>query len=332
MSWARELLQRATASGRSKDGAKDRAKNSPGRRHLSSGQRPAPARTPSSGPPRTPDLPGAAPRAASLCLVSGKGGTGKSFVTANLACLFARRGRTLLIDADLGVGNAHILQGVNPDHTLVDLVEGRVPPRRVLTPCRGGLDLLAAGSGISRVAGLTSPQLAHLARGIDELETDYRLVLTDSAAGLSNQTLALACASDLVVLVTNPDLTAMTDGYAFLKVLLQRRPDCQPLLVVNRVESLEEARITAERVQGACRRFLGREPRWVGALRAEREVLASINRRQPIVMAAEEAAGSTPAALEELAVVLLGELDRLQPRGLGRSLLRSAGYAPARSQ
>ncbi|MAE28392.1 MAG: hypothetical protein CMJ87_05315, partial [Planctomycetes bacterium] len=122
MSWARELLQRATASGRSKDGAKDRAKNSPGRRHLSSGQRPAPARTPSSGLPRPPDLPGAATRAASLCLVSGKGGTGKSFVTANLACLFARRGRTLLIDADLGVGNAHILQGVNPDHTLVDLV------------------------------------------------------------------------------------------------------------------------------------------------------------------------------------------------------------------
>jgi flagellar biosynthesis protein FlhG len=280
------------------------------------------------------------PRAASLCLVSGKGGTGKSYITANLACLFARRGRTLILDADFGVGNAHILQGTTPKQTLVDLVDGRADARAVISPCRAQLDLLPAGSGVSRVAGLTSPQMSRLARGIEELEIDYRFLLIDSAAGLSDQTLALAAASDLVVLVTNPDLTAMTDGYAFLKVLLQRKPTCDPLLVVNRVESLEEGRATADRIQGACRKFLGREPRWVGMIPADRAVMRSVNRRRPLVL--EEAEPSVKAggpsdgkeviaALEDLAVVLLGELVRVQPRGLGRSLLASAGYSPARS-
>jgi Mrp family chromosome partitioning ATPase len=52
------------------------------------------------------------PRAASLCVASGKGGTGKSIVSASLAHLLSASGRTLLVDADLGVGNAHILQDV----------------------------------------------------------------------------------------------------------------------------------------------------------------------------------------------------------------------------
>src|SRR5262245_19798340 len=60
-------------------------------------------------------------RAVSLCVASGKGGTGKSIVSASLAALFSPRGRTLLVDADFGVGNAHILQDVSPTVTCVDV-------------------------------------------------------------------------------------------------------------------------------------------------------------------------------------------------------------------
>ena len=52
--------------------------------------------------------------AASICVASGKGGTGKSVISAALASLCAEHGRTLLVDADLGVGNAHLMQGVQP--------------------------------------------------------------------------------------------------------------------------------------------------------------------------------------------------------------------------
>src|ERR1700733_6440394 len=106
----------------------------------------------------------------SVCVASGKGGTGKSVVSASLAALFARSARTLIVDADMGVGNAHILQDVAPEHSFVDLVEGRCSVRDILAPCTSNLDMLAAGSGVSRMASLSSWELHLVAGGIDEIE------------------------------------------------------------------------------------------------------------------------------------------------------------------
>ena len=65
-------------------------------------------------------------RAVSVCVVSGKGGTGKSVLSSSLSTLLARGGSTLIVDADLGIGNAHILQGVSPDHSFIDVTDGRL--------------------------------------------------------------------------------------------------------------------------------------------------------------------------------------------------------------
>src|SRR5688572_21581197 len=167
----------------------------------------------------------------SLCVASGKGGTGKSIVSASLAALFAPRGRTLLVDADFGVGNAHILQDVSPRSTCVDVVEGRESVRAALVSCGKDLDLLAAGSGVPRMSEMTSFELHLLASGLREVENDYRYLLVDSAAGVSHQTLAFARASDATLIVTTPDLTAMTDAYAFLKLLFAGRAGTRALLL-----------------------------------------------------------------------------------------------------
>lgn len=265
-------------------------------------------------------------RASSLCIASGKGGTGKSVVSASLASLLSKRGRTLIVDADMGVGNAHILQNIAPEHSFVDVVEGRLAVRDIRVTCNPDLDLVAAGSGVSRMAGLSTYEMHLVACGLEQLELEYRHLLVDSAAGISNQTVAFAAASDIVLIVTTPDVTALTDAYAFLKVLLQRRPESQPLFVVNRTLSEEEGEHVAERMRGVARKFLGREPRYIGALPDDRAVVRSVHDRAPAV----ESESDSPfaRALERLAVVLEAELERVRPRGLGRSLLRSAGYTP----
>jgi flagellar biosynthesis protein FlhG len=276
--------------------------------------------------PRNDVDPFASVRASSLCIASGKGGTGKSVVSASLASLFAKRGRTLIVDADMGVGNAHILQNIAPEHSFVDVVEGRLSVRDVRVPCRAQLDLVAAGSGVSRMAGLSTYEMHLVACGLERLELDYKHVVVDSAAGISNQTVAFAAASDVVLIVTTPDVTALTDAYAFLKVLLQRRADSQPLLVVNRAQSDEEGEHVAERMRAVARRFLGREPRYVGALPDDRAVVRSVHDRAPTVESEPES--EFARALQRLSVAMLEELGRHHARGLGRSLLRSAGYTP----
>lgn len=279
-------------------------------------------------PLRAPQLAGSSParesaqlhraHAASICIASGKGGTGKSVVSAAFATLWSEHGRTLLVDADLGVGNAHLMQNVQPKLTLVDVVRGRAAAAAALTACTPGLDLLAGGSGVSQMASLTPAELTRIAHGIDELDPRYDALVVDSAAGISEQTIAFAAASDVVVIVTTPDPTAMTDAYAFLKVLFARKRDACVDLIVNRAFDAEDGPRTAQRIESVCQKFLGRGVRYVGSIPEDREVVRSVGRRLCVVTAAPECPASI--ALRELLRRVSEELAVLPHHGLGRSL------------
>lgn len=264
-------------------------------------------------------------RAVSVCVASGKGGTGKSIVTASLAALLAPRGKTLIVDADFGVGNAHILQDVAPLATCVDVVEGGVSVRDALTPCGKNIDLLAASSGVPRMSELSSYELHLLATGLRELEHDYRYVLVDSAAGVSHQTMAFARACDVALVVTTPDLTAMTDAYAFLKLLFAGRAGGRALLLVNRAADAEEAEEVTRRIARVGERFLGTAPRCIGWLPHDAAVSACVNRRGSV--AALEPGAEVSRALRLVTAALVEELSPLASKGLGQELQREVGFA-----
>ncbi len=268
-------------------------------------------------------------RAASICVASGKGGTGKSVVCASLASKLAERGRTLVVDADMGIGNAHIMHGLCPERSFVEFVRGDIALRSAVSHCSSQLDLIAAGSGVSHMAGLSVAEMHLIAAGLDELEPDYNYLLVDSAAGIADQTVNFASNCDVVLVVTTPDVTAMTDAYAFIKVLLRARPTLCPQLVVNRASSFEQARQTVLRMEKVTRRFLGRTPHWIGWIPDDRCVVESVNSRQPVVK--KHPASRSGRALERLSVVVLEELDRVRHRGLGRSLMGGVGYSSQRS-
>ncbi len=256
-------------------------------------------------------------------MVSGKGGTGKSLVSASLAALLARRGRTLLLDADLGVANAHLLQDVTPEHHLVDVIEGKVSMEDAVARCSEQLDLLAGGSGFGRVAHLSHLELEMLSRGLERIERRYEYCLVDSAAGLSDQTVGLAAAADLVVMVTTPDITSLTDAYAFLKVLVQRSPARQPFIVVNRVQEAADAASATKRMSHVAEKFLGQQPQFAAHLPEDRAAYRCTQRRKPVVVA--EPQSPLAGGLRSLAADVLAELDGLEPQGLGRTLAQRLG-------
>ena len=267
-----------------------------------------------------------APRAASMCVASGKGGTGKSVFTASIAASLSRIGPTLIVDADMGIGNAHILQGVAPERSFVELVAGTAAPREVVARCAEQLDLIAAGSGVSSMADLSAFEMHRIAEALEQLELDYRYLVVDSAAGVSNQTVAFAAAADIVVVVTNPAVTAMTDAYAFIKVLLRCNPAADPLLVVNRAHNWDEARSVVKRMETVCQRFLSRTPRWIGWIPEDDAVIQAINSRAAIL--SHDPTAPAALALEQLSLVLQEEFERVQARGIGHSLMGRVSYSP----
>ncbi len=265
----------------------------------------------------------------SLCVGSGKGGTGKSVVTASLAKLCSLRGRTLIVDADLGVGNAHILQDVAPSTTFVDVIEGRKSVQEVVCACTDELDLLAAGSGVPRMADLSGYELHLIAAGLERIDSSYAYVVIDSAAGISRQTIAFAQVADCVLIVTTPDLTAMTDAYAFLKVLVTRRPGVRPLLLVNRASGEDEAFEVSQRIARVSERFLDRAPRMIGWVPEDPVVTQCSNRRGPVVELEPHAPFSF--ALRRVAAAVLDELRLQEPTGVGRMLSKELAFASENS-
>ena len=67
-----------------------------------------------------------------VAVSSGKGGVGKTTIAVNVALTLAKNGnKTLLLDADLGMANAHLVLGVNPEKSLDDFINKKIPISKI---------------------------------------------------------------------------------------------------------------------------------------------------------------------------------------------------------
>ena len=104
----------------------------------------------------TASLPDLAARARILAVTSGKGGVGKTFISANLAAALARRGlKVLVLDADLGLANLDVVLNLHPKVTLHDVFTGQAELEQAVLPAPGGFSVLLAGSGLVEYSRLT---------------------------------------------------------------------------------------------------------------------------------------------------------------------------------
>jgi flagellar biosynthesis protein FlhG len=226
-----------------------------------------------------------------VAFASGKGGTGKSFLATNAAiALHAQGRRVALVDCDFGLANAHLLFGVNPRYSLQHLLDGGIPIEQVLAPTPYGPNLVAGGSGIASLAELDARHMQALARALHWLAGVHDVVLLDCAAGLSPQSLITVLAAQHVVVVTNPEIAALTDAYALIKCLA--RQHAQPLvhLVVNRVGKAGLGRVTFERLAEVSRRFAACPIHYLGEVPEDPAVTQRRLGQPPLLCSAPECA------------------------------------------
>jgi len=168
----------------------------------------------------------AAPRAKRILSVGGgKGGIGKSLISANLGIALARQGkRVVLVDADLGGANLHTTLGLEPPkRTLSDFIDRRIDKiEDVLTPT--GVENLTLLSGALDHLEAATPKHAQkmrLLRHIQAMDVDYAIL--DLGAGTHTNTLDFFLVSDHGVLVLVPEPTAVENAYRFVKAAFWRR-------------------------------------------------------------------------------------------------------------
>ena len=171
-----------------------------------------------------------------FAIASGKGGTGKSFVSTSLAVALHRAGhRTTLVDCDFGLACDHLLLGVKPGTHLQHVVQGRLPVTDVRIETAHGPGLVPGVTGVRQMTQLQDHEMRQFGEALGQLAAVDDCVLLDTGAGLSPQTVLTLCAADHVILVTQPEIAALTDAYAVLKTLSQVGTEVSLSVIVNRV-------------------------------------------------------------------------------------------------
>ncbi len=200
--------------------------------------------------PAKPAVGTAAAAARILAITSGKGGVGKTFLSANLAAALVRRGeRVLVLDADLGLANLDVVLNLAPKVTLHDVFTGKASLEDAVLPAPGGFSVLLAGSGLVEYSRLTAEVREQLLKIIETLAPRYDRILLDTGAGISDVVLFAVSLAHEVLVIATPEPTSMTDAYATIKVLATQQQRRAIRLVINQAGRAGEGKIIRTQLQ-----------------------------------------------------------------------------------
>lgn len=270
-------------------------------------------------PPESNESPAAVPLkpiGKVLAVTSGKGGVGKTFVSANLAAALAKLGlRVLVLDADLGLANLDVVLNLYPKITLHDVFTGKAKLEEAIIRAPGGFSVLLAGSGMVEYSRLTPEVRDDFLRIMNGLTPHYDVVLLDTGAGISDVVLfAVSLASEVLVVAT-PEPTSLTDAYATIKVLVGQQKRQTIRMVINQTARLGDGRAITVQLQQVLDRFVATDPArpvklvHMGDIPADLSVRQAVMRRQLLM----QTTPSCPAAMAISQLALKLESSVISP-------------------
>ncbi|MCM2324726.1 MAG: P-loop NTPase [Oligoflexia bacterium] len=253
------------------------------------------AATVSAEPGDTVAEPEPLPPARVMVVASGKGGVGKSTLTATLATLLARSGaRVLAVDGDFGLANLDILFGVHSvGATIEEVLGGRATLHDALVGIEPNLWLLPASSGLLQAV---TPAPARLRGLFDSCPWAMDLILIDAGAGVQDNVLKLHGPLYDSLVVLTPEPTSLTDAYGLVKLLNRHSGVTRVEIVVNQVTHAPQAQATYKKFKDVVDRFLDVELDLVGYCEHDenftravmnRKILLDLNPEAPALPALE---------------------------------------------
>jgi septum site-determining protein MinD len=173
-----------------------------------------------------------------VTITSGKGGVGKTTVTANISTALAGMGkRVLCIDADIGLRNLDLVLGVEKliRNDLIDVVEGRAEIAQATIRHKQIPNLAVIPAAQNRDKTALSPaQMTNLVKSVKE---HYDFIIIDCPAGIERGFKNAVAPADEVLVVTNPEVSAVRDADRIIGILEEIKPRPTTRLIINRIKS-----------------------------------------------------------------------------------------------
>lgn len=173
----------------------------------------------------------------SIVVTSGKGGVGKSTTAANLSLALVQADkRVCVVDLDVGLRNLDAILGLRDRviYDVIDVIENRIDVFQALIPHPDYDDrfyLLAA----SQSATQHNLNIERVQEIVNDLKTNFDFVILDCPAGIGAGFQAAVAAADSALIVTTPEIAAVSDADRVVGILEEMHLKYGMHLVINRI-------------------------------------------------------------------------------------------------
>jgi len=255
-----------------------------------------------------------------IAITSGKGGVGKTNISANFAYLLSKMGkRTLLLDADAGLANIDVILGITPKYNLHHVLSGEKSLSEAVVEGPGGIKILPSSSGIPEMASLSKGQKFTLLEELDGLDEDFDFMLIDTAAGIADNVLYFNMVAGEIIVVASPEPTSLTDAYAVIKVLYQGYAIRRFALLVNMAGDSNEAGEVYKRLSNATNHFLDLPIEYLGYIPYDQNVSKAVKKQRLLAEAFPDS-----KAIKSMSRIVK-ELCRKEPNDYENSTIKFFG-------
>ncbi len=227
-----------------------------------------------------------------IAVTSGKGGVGKSTLSANIAYVLAKNGYKVgLLDADIGLANLDVMFNVRTDKNILHVLKGEVNFEDIIIKLDENLYLIPGESG-EEILKFSDVTIVN--RFVDEAEVLEGLdfLIIDTGAGIGDKVQMFLSAADDVIVVTVPDPAAITDAYAMVKVISRLKEKI--FMIVNQVRNAKEGEKIFDTIKKVALGNINTslELNLLGSVRSDPYVARSVKQR---ILVCKEMANIAPA-------------------------------------